>query len=353
MNGAEPTFTRDGTTSLYWADPADRIAAFLAEDSSSIGHTPSLTATWSVAGAYVFLGAAVHDSAAFLAALRSWLSTRPPGRRFLWVVNPGDPNASWSATELLVQAGTDSTWVVVGSDFQLADYALGVAAGSAVAPGASTDAGWGFQLADSTAAPAVTLRSTTDTLPARAGTSVLAMSTRATGAWRFVLDRPAGGGDAFAQLGCGMRYFTPGPDGFVRAVHFAVLRQPKRVDVTLFAQVDPLRPLDSGRSALGFFSWAGAGSTRALLSGYATAHGHGVILDPSGAGSPTPARLVFNFAPWFAGGSRAREVHDASVPMTPLVAPGYYFVPDGPFRLSVARSPGSARISPPPMGSTG
>ena len=88
----EPTFTRDGTTALYWADPQDRVAAFLSSTPSLLGSTPTLTRTWQDAsGSYVFLGAAVADPAAFLAALLTWTGLYTPQHapRFLWIADPG------------------------------------------------------------------------------------------------------------------------------------------------------------------------------------------------------------------------------------------------------------------------
>lgn len=314
---SEPAFTRDGTTDLYWADPANAVAAFLATDAATLGPNPTLTQTWADSGgAYVFVGAPAP--ATFLDSLREWLRDyRPQGPpRFLWVLDPAAPPTAWVVTELPVSAGPGGTWIVGGAMFPLTDYALAVSGGSAVGPGESADGGWGFVLADSAAAPGVSLYSPVDLFPSTPGTTVLSMAAGHTGAWRFVLDAPAGTGDAFARLGAGVRYFTPGIDNYVNAVHFDVVRQPAATPVTLYAQLDPLRPFDRERTALGFFSWTGAGTPPALPSGYATAHGHGITLQPQPG-----ARLVFGFAPYFTD-------EDANG--------GYYLVPEGPCAIAVA-----------------
>lgn len=330
MTATEPAYARAGTTDLYWADPADPVAAFLATDPGRLGDTPSLSSTWTdERGAYVFLGAPAADGAAFLAALREWIATyRPDGPpRFLWVLDPAQPPVAWTVTEIAVTAGTGGTWLLDGGDFALADYRLVVRGEVPVAPGANGDAGWGFVLTDTADAPALSLYSPSDLFPARAGSGLLGIG----GGWRFVLDLAPADGDGFARLGAGMRYFTPGDGGYVDAVRFAVVRQPAQA-VTLYAGVDPQRPFDGERSSLGFFSWTGAGTAPALPSGYATAYGYDVTLAPqaSGATTATPARLVFAFAPQFVGEA---------------VNGGYYLAPDGAFGLGVEPPPGVTATS--------
>ncbi|MGW6916643.1 hypothetical protein ACWGB8_22880 [Kitasatospora sp. NPDC054939] len=322
----EPAFTRAGRTALYWADPTDRVAAFLASDPDELGDRPTLTRTWEDGrGAYVFLGAPAADATGFAAALRTWLDHYAPQGppRFLWVTDPAAPPTAWVTTELTGRAGPDGTWVADGATFQLADYQLVLAGGGEVAPG-DTEAGWGFAVADGAGRSAATLYAPTARFPARLTTTLLCMEAGHTGAWRFVVDAPGGGGDAFAGLGAGLRFFTPGEQGVVRAVRFAVVRQPDGVGLEFHAQIDPLRPLDGERTSLGFFACTtGGGDPPALPSGYATVLGHGVDLRPLAAGPSTtgPARLVFGLAPYLAD-ERANT--------------GYYLVPDGPFAVGTA-----------------
>ncbi|MCX4695672.1 hypothetical protein [Streptomyces sp. NBC_01408] len=326
---AEPTFTRAGDTPLYWADPADRVAAFLASDPGALGNRPTLTRTWEDGrGAYVFLGAPAPDSAGFLAALRTWLTHYAPQGppRFLWVADPTAPPTAWGTTALTGRADPAGTWVADGSTFLLADYRIALAGGGAVAP-ADTEAGWGFAVADGADGAdwsAVTLYSPTARFPARRTTTLLCMDAGHTGAWRFVIDAPAGSGDAFGGLGAGLRFFTPGDEGVVKTVRFGVVRQPEDVGLEFHTQIDPLRPLDGERTSLGFFACTtGEGDPPALPSGYATVLGHGVDLRPLTAAASTagPARLVFGVAPYFSD-------EESNT--------GYYLVPDGPFAVEAS-----------------
>ncbi|WP_314246897.1 hypothetical protein [Streptomyces sp. DSM 40907] len=322
----EPTFTRAGDTPLYWADPTDRVAAFLASDPGALGDRQTLTRTWADSrGAYVFLGIPATDSAGFLAALRTWLDQYAPQGppRFLWVADPTAAPTAWGTTALTAREDPDGTWVVGGATFQLADYRIALAEGGVVAP-ADTAAGWGFAVADGADWSAVTLYSPTARFPARRTTTLLSMAAGRAGAWRFVIGAPAGSGDAFAGLGAGLRFFTPGDEGLVKTIRFGVVRQPEQVGLEFHAQVDPLRPLDGERTSLGFFAYAtGEGDPPALPSGYATVLGHGVDLRPLKAGTNTAsgARLVFGLAPYFSD-----EEGNA----------GYYLVPDGPFAVEAA-----------------
>ncbi|TDU74843.1 hemagglutinin protein [Streptomyces sp. KS 21] len=322
----EPTFTRAADTPLYWADPTDRVAAFLASDPGALGSRPTLTRTWADSrGGYVFLGRPAADSAGFLAALRTWLDSYAPQGppRFLWVADPTAAPTAWVTTALPAREGPDGTWVVDGATFQLADYRLVSAGGTVVAP-ADTAAGWGFAVADGADWSAVTLYSPTARFPARRTTTLLCMAEGHTGAWRFVIDAPAGSGDAFAGLGAGLRFFTPGDQGTVKNIPFGVVRQPDHFGLEFHAQIDPLRPLDGERTSLGFFACTtGEGDPPALPSGYATVLGHGVHLRPLKAGTSTagPARLVFGLAPYLSD-----EKGNF----------GYYLVPDGPFGVEAA-----------------
>jgi len=326
VTGPEPGFQRDGTTSLYWTDVDAPVAAFLVAGPDTLGANPSLSATWTgdPGGVYVFLGAPATDRTAFLSQLQDWLSVYRPQRwpRFLWILDPAVSMTAWTFTELYVDGTAPPSWRIGRADFLLAGYTVVVGGGSLVAPGGRRDAGWGFELTDTAEEPAVTFDTPNDRLPARPMTTVLSMEPGHTGTWRFVVDASGADGDGFLRLASGVRYFTPGQDGFVNPVQFAVLRQPAAVDLRFFAELDPLRPFDHSRSALSFFSWSGPGTAPAMPSGYATAYGYQVDLEPlpSGATSTTAARLVFAFAPQF--------VSDPSVGT-------YYLAPDGPFRLSV------------------
>jgi hypothetical protein len=328
MSTPEPVFSRDAATALYWLDQSTAPVGFLSSQPDDLGQNPTLSQTWSDSGGvYLFLGGAAKPPD-FLTSLNTYLALLPlPWPRYLWIYNPDQPALSWSVQSLYLTQDSPNVWRIDQRvDFPLADYTLIVRDGSTVAPGEDAAAGWGFQLGDSESAPAISLFAPDGTLAARTGSAILSMAPVSAGGWRFILDAapPAGDADVFAQLGCGIRYFTAGDEGAVNAVRFTALRQPATVQLSLYATLDPIRPFHRERSALGFFPWTPAGAAPALHSGYATARGYGVDLTPQPAvdGGGTPARLVFAFAPYYVG-----ETGD--------VAGGYYFALDGPFGLTV------------------
>ncbi|MFI1564697.1 hypothetical protein ACH4ZX_16885 [Streptomyces sp. NPDC020490] len=325
----EPVFTRAGTTRLYWADPADPVAAFRASDPDALGATATLTRTWQdTGGCYVFLGAPAADATALAAALTTWLGFFPPtaAPRFVWLPDPDAPPTAWAATAMTGQPGPGSAWTGHGATFQLAEYQLTVSGGSTVAP-AETAAGWGFSVADTATWPAAALYSPTDLFPARPGTTLLSMDAGRTGTWRLVTDSPAGS-DAFARLGAEIRFFLPGADGQAETVRFPVLRQAADAGLALYAQIDPLRPLDGERTRLGLLPWSPGGDVPgALPSGHATVLGHDVTLRPLAPDAGGPPGLVFAVAPYLVG--------------EPVNA-GLYLVPSGPF--AVDAGPDGGRV---------
>ncbi|WP_037959867.1 hypothetical protein, partial [Streptomyces sp. PRh5] len=133
----EPTFTRSGSTALYWADPSDPVAAFLASSPDTLGGRPTLSRTWDdTAGCYVFLGTPATDSADFLQVLRTWLALYSPRQapRFLWVADPASAPTAWATTVLTCRRATDGTWAADGATFPLTEYRLAVSGGGAITP---------------------------------------------------------------------------------------------------------------------------------------------------------------------------------------------------------------------------
>jgi hypothetical protein len=341
----EPTFTAQGSPGLYWMDGAGTTAGFWAGGGSP-GAAPTLTRTWAVAtGTYLFPGANLGDADAFATSLAAYLAQFPPGGapRWLWIANPAAPMLQWMATPLFARAAAalSEEWTVSRrADFAFGGYTLLVRGGGAVAPACGGEAGWGFTVADPPGAAAGSLLTPEAAMDARPGSTVLGMEAATAGCWRFALDMPAirgQGPDAFARLGCGIRYFImPEPGAPLLAIPFTALRQPPDAPaLPFYATLDPLRPFDTGRSHLGFFSWSGAGTAPKLHTGFATPHGHGVDATPQpsrGDGVPA-ARLVFAFAPGDAGSGS-----------DPAVPGSCYLAPEGGFALTVCPAP----ASPPP-----
>ncbi|HZN15995.1 MAG TPA: hypothetical protein VFB78_17135 [Acidimicrobiales bacterium] len=317
MSQPEPTFARQGTSPAYWLDADLGVAGFVATDPETLGPTPTLSATWGDGdGTYFFLAEAASDPSTFPAALEAYLATRrPDGPRFLWVFNPNQPPAGWTTAEVFLTAEGDSVWRVAQSaDFGFTDYTLVIHSGPTVAP-AEGARGWGFELGDSADAPAARFVPPLGDFPARPGTTSLSIDAATAGCWFLDIDMTPRPGDGFAELGCDLRFFTPGEDGYVQPLPFAVLRQPAKTAVAFSAALDPLRPFDHDRTQLAFDTDS---SGAALDSGYVTTYGHGVTLEPRGA------RLVFAFAPFFSGGGSGGR---------------YYLAPEGPFRIGVHRPP--------------
>jgi hypothetical protein len=330
---AEPIFSRVGTTPLYWIDPANPITGFVSTIAGTLGPSPNLSLTWTDAGGtYCFLGAAAADSTTFLTALQAYLKEFWPGGapRLLWILNPNAPMLNWSVQQIVLTQTSSNpvSWRIAQAvDFPFATYTLTLRAGSLVAPGDGGESGWGFGLIDPAGTSAAQLFTPNGLFASASGTTLLSMGAATAGCWRFRMDAPAGS-EAFAQLACGIRFFTPDPsDQYVRTIDFAVLRQPAAAAFSLYATMDPQRPLTPERTALGFFSWTTPGNAVELNSGYATTLGYAVDLTPLAAidASVPSARLVFGIAPL---------ATDASAP------DGYYLTPDGGFAVTVIPPPG-------------
>ncbi len=330
MSSAEPIFSQVGTTLLYWLDPAAPITGYLATGGSTLGASPTLGATWADSGgSYVLLGAPVTDAAAFLSALQAYLAAFHSGSapRFLWILDPNIGYLAWSVQTLAVAPGqTAGSWVVGQRvDFAFADNVLILRSGGAIAPADTGEAGWGFAIADTGSAPALTFYTTEGQFAAASATSSLCMAAGAAGCWRarFDIVAPSGGIDGFSSLDCGIRYFIARPvTGEIHAIEFQALLQPEGTPFSLYATLDVQRPLDGDRSHFGFFSWTMPGTAPAFHSGYATARGYGVDLAPlaTSAADMPAARLVFGVAPFYA---------------TPESPGGYYLTPDGGYGLTV------------------
>lgn len=330
MSAPEPFFSQVGTTRLYWLDPAAPITGYLASEGSGLGAAPPLGATWGdPGGSYLLLGAAAADADAFLAALLSYLAAfhASGAPRFLWILDPNAGYLAWTVQTLVVTPGAAAGgWLVARRvDFTFADDVLILRSGGAIAPADMGEAGWGFGVADTAGAPALTFYTADGRFAAAPASSSLSLAAGAAGCWRarFDVAAPRAGVDGFAALDCGIRYFIARPvTGEIHAVAFQALVQPADVPFPLYATLDLQRPFDGGRSHFGFFSWTTPGVAPTFRSGYATARGHAVDLTPlAGAGSAAPAaRLVFGIAPFYA---------------TPGSPGGCYLTPDGPFGLTV------------------
>jgi hypothetical protein len=287
---AEPTFTFSTASGLWLLTGGDGSVGF-----HTTGLTPpgpvSFSATWAQNGTYVFLPVTAPDG--FDAKLVQFLqSFEPAPPRLLWIANPLQRIGDWQVSRVDATQ-QNSIWTVTRrTDFDLNGYRLTLRGGGTVGVADNNAAGWGFVFGDTSASTSA-LQTPNATLQGRMGSTSLAIGATG-GAWRFALD-VASGTDAFKQLDCGIRYFSPDADGAVQAIAFNTLRQPQAA-LALYASIDVLRLRDPTRANIGLFAWDGSGSSIELGSGFATARGYGIALTPSASG-PVPARLAFHFAP--------------------------------------------------------
>lgn len=312
MSQAEPTFVRAEGLDLYWLDGA--LSGFLASPDADLGDSVSLGASWADAGGvYLFLGAPAADGASLQANLRLWLAEQPA--RILWLAAPDDPPSRWQAQSLALAEDR----LTHRFDVDYGGLGLTVTGGAAVSL-ANAAQGWGFAF---TATPSAAVRSTGGVLTAE-GPAVVTYATGQEGCWRFALPLPVAATEVpsgLDQLGASLRFFSDEPDGSIRVLALRPLIQ--TAASTLWAALDPLRPLAPLRTRLAFFPPAGSGESAtppAFDSDYATARGYAVSLTPQAATADLPdAGLVLAVQPLSAGA--AGEV-PVSVYPTPLGAFG-------------------------------
>jgi hypothetical protein len=334
---SEPQFTRVGTTQLYWLDPNARTAGLLVSPSASFGSQVSLTQSWSdTGGVYVFLGAPPSNDAQFASDLRQYLVMNgwPNGPRYVWIADPTIPMMSWRGQTLNVSAQGGSFVVSRRVDFALMNFTLSIVPGSVVTLAGSATAAWGFSFAQNVAP--IVLTAPGGSFPAQSGSPAL-LSFTVAGAWQFpfVSNAPSGAPSGLDALGVGLRYFYPTPqDNYVGVIALNALAQPPSTTVTLYATIDPLRPLDPAHTLLSFFPFGGgSGPSFAFTSGFATIRGYFVDLTPQAAsGTLGNAGLAFAFQPLAVG--NAGQV------------PGeLYLVPCGGFGITVRPPAGVASSS--------
>jgi hypothetical protein len=307
MSDDEPRFTKADGLDLYWLDGGAGLTGFLASPGAGLGPTVTLAQTWTdEAGLYLFLGGAVADTAAFQAALRSWLAGLPSSSatRMVWLANPAEPTAIWQARPLGIvgPAGQEVTRTRLDIDY---GGMIAVIAGGARVGLATAASGWGFSFA---AEPCARLFAPDGVLEADGGVALLTFAAGAVGCWRFPVRLEAGvpgsAPSGLEQLGAGIRFFAEEPaDSTIRTLSLRPLIQAGATSI--WATLDPLRPLDPSRTRLSFFPPAPQAepeATPVFASGYATARGHAIDLTPLPESANTPeAGLVFAVQPLASG----------------------------------------------------
>jgi len=290
---ADPTFTQlDGRLYTSSANPGSGSwSGYLASEGADFGTSATWDQLWQdVGGVFLFLGDAPPDGfEATLLAILSRLS--PTGLlRVLWLADPSLPANQWQIDRLDALAtgsGASVTWQVARQTLLLLGaYAVRVGAGSS--------------LEQSNDPASIGLSSVSFVGPA--GGYVLAdasigIGDDAIGCVAGKLSLAAGTDDASA-LGIRIRYATPvedSPSGDVAALDMPILGETPS-DLTCGFQLDPLSPVDPGRTRITFFG--GGGTPGAFPAAFRTALGYATQLTPANAELPLwPGQLVFSRTP--------------------------------------------------------
>ncbi len=313
INDPDPLFLRAGNSDLYWSADQGRVLGFLASPGHSGQSSLPLSESWADAGGvYFFLGAiypAGADDAAFASALRnllSWSGWPALGQKFVWLDQAAPQPFGMSANTLDVITTDGAMALRRGGTFDFNGYLLGCSSGMriALASGGQT-AGFAFDGGCVFTTPG-------GPYPACDKQLLLPMIGPHAGSLCFRITLATGGvGGDFDQMGAGLRYAYPAASDATLAtdaadanndaafLHLPVLIQPTP-PLTLHASLDPLRVWDPARSRLAFFAATADPGPGPMLSNFATARGHDVLLNPCFDGT-RPAALVFAIQPLLIG----------------------------------------------------
>ncbi|HEY3598075.1 MAG TPA: hypothetical protein VGL08_11270 [Paraburkholderia sp.] len=321
----DPAFQRAGATSLYWSVDAGRVLGFFASPGSSGGERLSLSQAWNDSGGvFFFLGDPFTDSAndpAFAVALRdmlSWGGWPSRGQKLLWLAHASTTPFALVGTSVDTLGSGTTLSLRNGASFDFNAYLLGCARGMQMSL-ASGNATPGFVLNGACA-----FTTPAGPLAPVDGRITIPVTGAQAGCLCFSIVLPDGGaGGDLDQMGVGLRYAFPAEDGAAGYLHMPVLVQPAAL--SLYASLDPLRQRDPARTRLSFFSGAPDPGPGAMMSNFATARGHDVLLAPRFDGE-RPAGLVFAVQPLMDGAA-------GTVPVC------HYLTLDGDFAISTNTPP--------------
>jgi len=315
----------------YWA-------GYLASPGSDLGASASLAQTWAdTGGAYLFLGSAPSDPAAFVADLRAlWSRLSPKGwLRLLWITNPTDSASQWQTQgiDALPVGAPSGNWRVVRDmRFALGQYAVAVKGGSDLQAGSDSllfdTAGMSFFASGGVYA-------------ATGAQCPLPLTGTQLGCLTFAISASNGldaDADDMQRLGVMLRYGeadAESPVGEVNLIDMPLFRQLDATPFDLALSFDPLNPCLPQRSALVFATAQGAAPTLEYAQRSNT--GHATQVTPrAGSGDLPGARLSFGRTPLF----DAADVASAN-----LV---WHLAPDGLFDFSTPQqargSDGNSRV---------
>ena len=332
-------FALELATSIYYAQatpddrPNPRLAFLPPDGTPPDGLPPTLTLadSWALqGGVFLFVGAALVSTPAFAAGVRTVVSSQQwNGARLLWVTDPNVPVNDWELagiplTGLTADGGQLSALTV----FSFRNYGCLLNGGLALTADA---AGAGFSIAQASTGD---IRLTTDSgateLPIIEGPMTIPLTGPAAGCLAFTVQLPVGpdadGSIDALDVSCRFFFDDPDPDlagtGQITSRHYPVFDTTTAAAgpgaataIELAGQLDPVAPLDPGRTCLTFSNPA------PLRSFYRTNLGSPLDL------APTAARLQFAVRP---------------VGLQPTDADSLYLVPHGAFALQ----PPSQELAP-------
>lgn len=286
----------------------------------------TLPETWrEFPGVYLFLGSLPVGLEQFAHVLTDYLlDPSYPGVRFLWIANPDEPQARWQTCSLSLAPPQEGVPVTnrVGV-FGFRNITLFVGAGCVVALNAGED---GFLITPPTGTPGriyLTVQAGAAKLDNISSPLTISFLNNQAGCLRFMLNLDNSGADPdFNRLDVGCRYFTE-DDGFpgygrLKSWRYPVFDPESAAIITMDTILDPLNPLQGGRTYLGFPHEAGAAPT--IRTFFVTNTGYPLSLTPAPPGdSNLPPRLVF----------LVRTLADP-----PRETDPYYLAPAGEFAIS-------------------
>lgn len=312
------------------ADPTAAVLYLLPRATPSPPATIALADTWSgYVGAYLFLDAplAAGAEAAFCTSAWAYLGDpRMQGTRFVWFA-AAEASALLDGTPVAVFQPVAEGPVVTAQParFAFRNLALTLARGATVVPDAVNGA---FVFTPAASGDiAVVARSGGVTIDGVTGSLTVPLTGALAGCLQFGLTLDQ---QNLADLDIGLRYFhavnptdppRQGEDFFLASLRYPIFA----AGLVLYANLDPLAPLNAARSFLAFNAsdagQAANGAAAAVASNYSTSLGYGLSLTPLAAGAAQTAFAALVFAT--NQQASAASAHDP-----------FYLVPRGDFVLT-------------------